>query len=207
MAHIIGTTQRRLETVLDDFKRARRYWKELNSEGFPVANKLVNAVIQSRYVDDSAYWHPVLIKAFPNVVQKYDGKMTVVIDGHSQKLENIVQKMATQQRKMQQHVQEMEAISNRTLSIGVQQAKTIVSMYESELVTKQSLASIKGFRHIKHREESLTLLSIWLNQPSLIDETLIQFEDMCELEMSVVGISEISSVFGLTGVVNLHKQY
>ncbi|KAL0084321.1 hypothetical protein J3Q64DRAFT_1128970 [Phycomyces blakesleeanus] len=202
MAHIIGTTQRRLETVLDDFKRARRYWKELNSEGFPVANKLVNAVIQSRYVDDSAYWHPVLIKAFPNVVQKYDGKMTVVIDGHSQKLENIVQKMATQQRKMQQHVQEMEAISNRTLSIGgknllyiplyktcslnifVQQAKTIVSMYESELVTKQSLASIKGFRHIKHREESLTLLSIWLNQPSLIDETLIQFEDMCELEMS-----------------------
>ncbi|KAL0077727.1 hypothetical protein F4703DRAFT_1237249 [Phycomyces blakesleeanus] len=202
MAHIIGTTQRRLETVLDDFKRARRYWKELNSEGFPVANKLVNAVIQSRYVDDSAYWHPVLIKAFPNVVQKYDGKMTVVIDGHSQKLENIVQKMATQQRKMQQHVQEMEAISNRTLSIGgknllyiplyktcslnifVQQAKTIVSMYESELATKQSLASTKGFRHIKHREESLTLLSIWLNQPSLIDETLIQFEDMCELEMS-----------------------
>lgn len=50
MAHNIGTIQRRLSTLIEEFKRARYTWEELNSHAFPLANTLTNSVIQSRLV-------------------------------------------------------------------------------------------------------------------------------------------------------------
>jgi hypothetical protein len=48
MAHNIGTLQRRLVTLIEEFKRARDTWEELNSHAFPLANTLTNSVLQSR---------------------------------------------------------------------------------------------------------------------------------------------------------------
>jgi hypothetical protein len=48
MAHNIGTLQRKLATIIEEFKRSRITWEELNSHAFPHANTLTNSVIQSR---------------------------------------------------------------------------------------------------------------------------------------------------------------
>lgn len=48
MALSIGTLSRRLEAVLDDFRRSRSTWEELSGDGFSVANALVNSVIQAK---------------------------------------------------------------------------------------------------------------------------------------------------------------
>jgi hypothetical protein len=48
MALNIGTIQRRLSALIEEFKRARDTWEEINSHAFPVANTLTNSVIQSR---------------------------------------------------------------------------------------------------------------------------------------------------------------
>lgn len=49
MAQNIGTLQRKLNTLIEEFKRARNTWDEINSHSFPAANTLTNLVIQSRY--------------------------------------------------------------------------------------------------------------------------------------------------------------
>ncbi|KAI7866849.1 hypothetical protein BDF14DRAFT_787153 [Spinellus fusiger] len=202
MAHILGTTQRRLETVLEDFKRARTYWSELNAQGFPIANKLVNAVIQSKYVDDTAYWHPALVQAYPNVLSAYDRTMATVVDDLHTKLKSVVNKMAVQQKKMQQHHLEIKALHTKLLQTGgdvlasqplfktcplsfyLHAMDRCVSMYATELTTKQSLVSPQGLIGIKTKDESLTLLSIWLHQPSLIEKDLQTFLQIASVELS-----------------------
>lgn len=49
MAYNIGTIQRQLSSLIEDFKRTRNTWDEINSHAFPTANKLSNSIIQSRF--------------------------------------------------------------------------------------------------------------------------------------------------------------
>lgn len=49
MAYNIGTIQRQLSSLIEDFKRTRNTWDEINSHTFPTANKLSNSIIQSRF--------------------------------------------------------------------------------------------------------------------------------------------------------------
>lgn len=62
--------------------------------------------------------------------------------------------------------------------------KVIVEMYSLELNTKRSLVS-KGIRNILSREEGVVLLSIWINQPSLVKSSLDEWEDICMTEMDL----------------------
>ncbi|KAI8997185.1 hypothetical protein BDB01DRAFT_845863 [Pilobolus umbonatus] len=202
MAFNLGTTQRQLGSIIEDFKKARDTWTELNSHGFPIANTLTNSVIQSRYVDEVQYWHPVLTHEFPNLRQKYDSKMQVIIQKDMSKLEDIVNKMAKQYHKMQNQYNELCVICDRTmemkgkeyihtqpmyetcpLSVFQQRMEVILSMYSAELEVKRS--TVTGLRNIMKREEGLVLLSIWINQPSLVKSTLQEWEDVCTTEMKL----------------------
>lgn len=49
MAYNIGTIQRQLSSLIEDFKHTRNTWDEINSHAFPTANKLSNSIIQSRF--------------------------------------------------------------------------------------------------------------------------------------------------------------
>ncbi|KAG0180065.1 hypothetical protein DFQ29_001286 [Apophysomyces sp. BC1021] len=202
MAQLIGSIRRRLETVLEEFKRSRSTWNELNSDAFASVNTLVNSVIQSRYIDETAYWHPVLLQEFPNIVQQYDQKMSRVIDRHCQKVETFVQKMANQHRKMKHQVAELHALHQRLKDLGDDYAnrplyKTcpmvifgineqgIVEMFTKELATKQSMLKEDGWKQIKRREEGLVWISVWLNQPNIVDAVVHEFDDLCRAELDI----------------------
>lgn len=75
-------------------------------------------------------------------------------------------------------------IRTQLTDILVERMKKIVEMYSLELNTKRSLVS-GGIRNILTREEGVVMLSIWINQPSLIKSTLDEWDDICMTEMNL----------------------
>ncbi|KAI7849913.1 hypothetical protein BDC45DRAFT_264447 [Circinella umbellata] len=202
MSQAVGSLKRRIETVLEDFKRARATWYEISTDGFSTANALVNATIQSRYVDEPGYWHPALLQEFPNVVHAYHKKMQWIIRQHHDKLTSITQKMRKQYDKMRQQFMEVQAISKRLVDLQgeeyvqtvplyktcpmivyVNRMEAIVSMYTNAMRTVDMLLAEKGMLNVKSREEGLTLLSTWMNHPSINDSVITEFEDLLKIEI------------------------
>ncbi|KAI8092841.1 uncharacterized protein BX664DRAFT_328287 [Halteromyces radiatus] len=197
----LGTLQRRVETVLVEFKRSRNTWNELNVEGFPAANKLINTVIQSKYSDDLGYWHPSLRQEFPNIIQKYDIKLKKLIEQDDKKVMVILERMAKQQIKMMTFIREFIAIQQRVgqvlendqiplfktcpIHVFVQRSKIIIDMYTQELYSKQLMVQ-QGMKEISNQEEGLALLSAWQNQPSICEKTIQEFEDICNVELDLL---------------------
>lgn len=66
----------------------------------------------------------------------------------------------------------------------VQRMKILVKMYSKELETKRSLVS-NGIKNILTREEGVVILSIWINQPSLVKSSLQEWVDICTTEMEL----------------------
>ncbi|GAA5807018.1 hypothetical protein MFLAVUS_000367 [Mucor flavus] len=201
MAHNLGTLQRRLITLIEEFKRARDSWEEINSHAFPLANTLTNSVIQSRYVDEPQYWHPLLTMEFPNLIQQFDRKMQVLVEKQNESLCDLVEKMGKQYNKMQNQLRELCTLYDRTkatneqvdmqpifktcsLNNYMQRMKILVKMYSKELETKRSLVS-NGIKNILTREEGVVILSIWINQPSLVKSSLQEWVDICTTEMEL----------------------
>ncbi|CAO3644983.1 unnamed protein product [Cunninghamella blakesleeana] len=179
-------------------KDSRVIWKELNDEGFPIMNKLINNVIQSKYSDEMAYWHPALILEFPNIVQKYHSKMNKKIDYEYERLVVILDRMSKQQVKMINYAREMEIIEKRMkdilsdvhiplfktcpIEVFVKKVQEIVNMFTEELISKKILLETKPI-HISSQEEGISFISVWLNQPKLNDGLIKDFEDICEIEL------------------------
>ncbi|KAF1807644.1 hypothetical protein V8B55DRAFT_1467419 [Mucor lusitanicus] len=203
MAQNIGTLQRKLSTLIEELLRARSTWDEINSHAFPAANTLTNLVIQSRYVDETQYWHPQLTMEFPNIIQKFDAKMQLLIQKQNAVLAELVDKMAKQYTKMQNIQKELLTVYERTrdshgaafvdqqavfltcpLKTYMARLGTITDMFKSELNTKRSMVSATGFSGLTTREEGVVLLSIWLNQPSIVKSTLQDWDDICSTEMN-----------------------
>ncbi|KAI9493463.1 hypothetical protein BDB00DRAFT_823164 [Zychaea mexicana] len=202
MAQVVASLKRRLETILEDFKRARATWHEISTDGFSTANALVNATIQSRYVDEPAYWHPALLQEFPNVVHAYHKKMEWIIKQNHEKLSTIALKMGKQHEKMKQQVAEVQAISKRLcdlqgetfvqsvplyktcpMIIYVNRITSIVAMYASAMKTVDTLLGEKGMSNVRSRQEGLALLSTWINHPSINDSVISEFDDLCRIEI------------------------
>jgi hypothetical protein len=62
--------------------------------------------------------------------------------------------------------------------------KILIEMYLNELNTKKSLlTNEKGIKSINTREEGVVILSIWINQPSIVKSTLQEWDDICTTEM------------------------
>lgn len=62
-------------------------------------------------------------------------------------------------------------------------------MYGNELNTKKGLfGQEKGIMNITNREEGVVILSIWINQPSLVKSIIQEWDDICttEIELSSV---------------------
>ncbi|CAO3587553.1 unnamed protein product [Absidia cylindrospora] len=198
MSTHIGTIQRRIETLLVEFKQSRNIWQELNTEGLPAASKLVNSVIQSRYSDDLAYWHPSLQQEYPNIIKKYEHKMNKLIEQDYNKVSVILERMAKQYAKMATFAQEFIAIEKRAsqvlenaelpifktcpIHIFVKRTSDIVAMYGKELALKRRLVE-HGFKQISSQENGMSLLSVWLNQPTLYDHVIQEFDDICKVEL------------------------
>ncbi|GAN03256.1 hypothetical protein MAM1_0037c02708 [Mucor ambiguus] len=204
MAQNSGTLQRKLSTLIEELKRARTTWDEINSHAFPAANTLTNLVIQSRYVDETQYWHPQLTMEFPNIIQKFDAKMQLLIQKQNAVLADLVEKMAKQYTKMQNIHRELRTVYERTrgshgaafvdqqaifltcpLKTYVEKLSTITDMFKSELNTKRSMVSATGFSSLTTREEGVVLLSIWINQPSIVKSILLDWDDICSTEMNL----------------------
>ncbi|KAJ8655524.1 hypothetical protein O0I10_008810 [Lichtheimia ornata] len=202
MAQAIDTLKRRLETILYDFKRARSTWHEISDHTLSDVNALVNALIQSRYVDDAAYWHPALCMEYPNMTQAYNKKIQWVIDQHHNKVSSMVDKMGKQHDKMRQQISELHVICKRASDLRgdsfveheplfktcpmrtyVVRFESIVAMYTDAMGVLGSLLSNKGFKDIKSREAGLSILSIWIHQPSINDDYIKEFEELCEIEI------------------------
>lgn len=58
----------------------------------------------------------------------------------------------------------------------------IVEMYKAAMTSLESLLGPEGFTQIKNREQGLALLSVWMNNPSLKDNIVQQFDELCRLE-------------------------
>lgn len=67
----------------------------------------------------------------------------------------------------------------------MERLENITNMYTQELKTKHSLVSSTGFTSILTREEGVVLLSIWINQPSIVKSTLKDWDDICSTEMGL----------------------
>ncbi|KAK4517519.1 uncharacterized protein ATC70_000858 [Mucor velutinosus] len=203
MAQNSGTLQRKLTTLVEELKRACTTWEEINSHSFPVANTLTNLAIQSRYVDETQYWHPQLTMEFPNIIQKFDSKIQLLIQRQNAVLADLVEKMAKQYAKMLNIHRELLTVYERTrdshgaafvdqqaiyltcpLKTYVERISTITDMFKSELNTKRSMVSAAGFSSLTTREEGMVLLSIWINQPSIVESTLQDWDDICSTEMN-----------------------
>ncbi|ORY97866.1 hypothetical protein BCR43DRAFT_490484 [Syncephalastrum racemosum] len=201
MAHSMGTLKRRLNTVLLDARRTRSFWHQLVTDAFPVVNEVVNTVIQAKYVDNPAYWHPALTLSFPNIKQAYYKKTQALIQERHASLESFIERMNKQIQKMQQQASEIHAICQRAEQLSdasfVQNTplfatcpmvlfdtrlRAIVTMYEKTMQTLEAMTE-KGFKHIKERDEGLALLSIWLHLPDLDDATIEEFNDLCQVEL------------------------
>jgi hypothetical protein len=63
--------------------------------------------------------------------------------------------------------------------------RSILEMYSNELETKRSCTSLKGFQSIKSREEGVVLLSVWINQPSIVKSVIEDWQDICTTEMEL----------------------
>ncbi|GAA5797185.1 hypothetical protein HPULCUR_002564 [Helicostylum pulchrum] len=193
MAHNLGTVQRRLITLIEEFKRARDSWEEINSHAFPLANTLTNSVIQSRYVDESQYWHPLLTMEFPNLIQQFDRKMQILVEKQNESLCDLVEKM-NQLRELctlydrtkatNEQVDMQPIFKTCSLNNYIQRMNILVKMYAMELETKRSLVS-NGIKNILTREEGVVILSIWINQPSLVKSSLQEWVDICTTEMEL----------------------
>lgn len=69
----------------------------------------------------------------------------------------------------------------------VQRMKIVLDMYLKELETKKSIV-LSGIRNIITREEGVVLLSIWINQPSIVKSSVQEWEDICTTEMELLAI-------------------
>lgn len=65
----------------------------------------------------------------------------------------------------------------------VERFESIVAMYTDAMGVLGSLLSNKGFKDIKSREQGLSILSIWIHQPSINDDYIKEFEELCEIEI------------------------
>ncbi|KAI9481485.1 MAG: Homeodomain-like protein [Benjaminiella poitrasii] len=204
MSNNIGTIQRRISAIIEEFRRSRNTWDEINSHAFPLVNDLTNSVIHSRYVDEPQYWHPALTLDFPNIAEKFDSKINTIIEDQNTKLIDLVEKMAKQCNKMQNQLNDLYTIYNNAKVLHGDQfvnaqaifqtcpiitylnrMQVIVDMYKKELNTKQSCVSSKGFKGLLNREEGIALLSIWINQPSIVKATVQEWDDICTTEMEL----------------------
>ncbi|CAO3634079.1 unnamed protein product [Mucor fragilis] len=140
---------------------------------------------------------------FPNIIQKFDAKMQVLIEKQNAIMADLVEKMAKQYNKMLNIHRELLTVYERTrdshgaafvdqqaifltcpLKTYVERLSTITDMFKSELSTKRSMMSATGFSSLATREEGVVLLSIWINQPSIVKSALQDWDDICSTEMN-----------------------
>ncbi|CAI2182257.1 262_t:CDS:2, partial [Funneliformis geosporum] len=65
-----STIKRRLNPLLNEFKRARQIWSELNENGITTANSLMNIKLQERQIDYSIYWKE--LDNLPNLEENHE---------------------------------------------------------------------------------------------------------------------------------------
>ncbi|KAH8552613.1 hypothetical protein BGW37DRAFT_489639 [Umbelopsis sp. PMI_123] len=201
----LGTIRRRVQTIFFDIGRARNIWDELNSDGFTLANAVVNAKIQQQYAEDISYWHPAFTHAIKDIRVSYERKMEATITEVNESLSKITSKMHAQLIKMENLVNQLMDTYNRLVELQgkqfadtsalystcplvnfVERANNMLIMYQSEYQTKISLVSSEGLRSCKNNDEGLVLLSTWLNQPNLRTKDLHDLDELCEIEMAMM---------------------
>ncbi|CAG8632167.1 3244_t:CDS:2, partial [Funneliformis caledonium] len=108
-----STIKRRLNTQLNEFKRARQIWSELNDNGITTANSLMNIKLQERQIDYSLYWKEELDN-LPNLEEKNHETENETYKNLLCSLHQIFEKMSLQYTKMKMQTLQMESLLEET---------------------------------------------------------------------------------------------
>ncbi|CAG8434929.1 8600_t:CDS:2 [Scutellospora calospora] len=163
-----STLKRRLVTLLEEFKRARQSWTDLNDEGLTLANTLVNTKIQERHTDNPSDWTPELndFTSLNNDRNILDEKIVPL----KESLQKIINKMTKQLTKMKMQILQLEFLLEEACE----------SM-DNEMDLKQKI--ILSLELELEKQQFIVILSTWLNQPYIDFDKIIEFENICEIEI------------------------
>ncbi|CAH1756851.1 12409_t:CDS:2 [Entrophospora sp. SA101] len=195
-----STIKRRLETFLNEFKRLRKNWDELNDECLTLANSFFNTKLQEQNADYPEYWIEEF-EEFLNLKENYEKKMSKKVTELWNSLKLIFDKMIAQYTKMKIQILQMESLLEESceslgeeftydtslyltcpLEIFVNRSITIFEMYTKELDLKQKII-LTNNEIVVDREKAMIILSSWINQPFIDDWAIKEFENICDVEI------------------------
>ncbi|CAG8640182.1 2344_t:CDS:2 [Racocetra persica] len=194
----LSTLKRRLVTLLEEFKRARQFWSDLNDEGLTLANTLVNTKLQERLTDNPPEWAPE-----SNDVTRLNDGQSILDDkiiALKESLQQIVEKMAKQLTKMKMQILQMEFLLEEacesmgdeivynnplylscSLETFVEFSVIIFNMFTQEMDLKQKI--ILSLELELENQQFMVILSTWLNQPYIDFDKIMEFENICKIEI------------------------
>ncbi|CAI2178961.1 18291_t:CDS:2 [Funneliformis geosporum] len=161
-----STIKRRLNPLLNEFKRARQIWSELNENGITTANSLMNIKLQERQIDYSIYWKE--LDNLPNLEENHE-------------TENETYKK-TCESMGEEFTYNTPLYLTCPLETFVNKSLNILNMYTQELNLKQNI--ISSIELMNEREQIMIILSSWLNQPFINYKKINEFEEICEIEIN-----------------------
>ncbi|RIB03151.1 hypothetical protein C2G38_2225931 [Gigaspora rosea] len=194
----LSTLKRRLVTFLEEFKRARQSWNDLNDEGLTLANTLVNTKLQERLTENpsdcsSKSNNFIRLNDDHNIL---DDKVVTL----KELLQQIIERMAKQLTKMKMQILQMEFLLEEacesmgeefvynnplylscSLETFVEFSVIIFNMFTQEMDLKQKL--ILSLELELEKQQFMVILSTWLNQPYIDFDKIIEFENICEVEI------------------------
>ncbi|RHZ70271.1 hypothetical protein Glove_273g20 [Diversispora epigaea] len=201
----LSTLKRRLKTLLNDFERARKIWDELNDYGLTFANSLVNLKFQERKVKLPTYSTTTIITTTHSTISndEFSNLKEKKITDLSQSFNLILEKMILQYTKMKMQIMQMEFLLEEaceslgdefvyntplyltcTLEVFVHNSINIFNMFTKEIDLKLKIGnSIQQTIINIEYEQTIVLLSTWLNQPYVDNNKIKEFENICEIEL------------------------
>nr|CAG8445948.1 9625_t:CDS:2 [Entrophospora candida]CAG8451555.1 1000_t:CDS:2 [Entrophospora candida] len=182
-----STIKRRLETFLNEFKRLRKNWDELNDECLTLANSFFNTKLQEQNTDYPEYWIEEF-EEFLNLKENYEKKMSKKVSELWNSLKLIFDKMIAQYTKMKIQILQMESLLEESCESLGEEFTYDTSLYLTcpleifELDLKQKIILMNN-EIVVDREKAMIILSSWINQPLIDDWAIKEFENICDVEI------------------------
>ncbi|KAJ2850489.1 hypothetical protein IWW36_001869 [Coemansia brasiliensis] len=101
------------EKALRDIVTAENRWHGWSSDALPVANSLVNLILQQYSAQQPSVWHPSLTFMFPDLPAKYEEANVDISKQTLAKLCEIVGKMSVQCANIKAAVKELSSLSQQ----------------------------------------------------------------------------------------------
>ncbi|KAI9007333.1 hypothetical protein BC832DRAFT_448432 [Gaertneriomyces semiglobifer] len=204
MSQAISTLQRTLRAHWEDMKRHRAQWQGLVDDGFGVAQKVVNLVLEQKYAQPGmeTTLGPV-IPHFFGLTDRFEERITEEISPLRDELDTIVKKLMKLHVKMtgaQQHllslldeiandwgedtVYRLPVFRTRTFEGFCCLSQRLVDLYSRELALKQRIVDCLTPDELSTRARAMLYLSAWLQQPYMDEHVLDEVCGLWDVEVN-----------------------